>query len=206
MQIHNSSHTAVITTDISGEPKVSRSACREIVEKLLTSYANSDQPLKLSFDSFGKPSVDSDFPSFSYSHSNTLLVLVISSKANAIGVDTEARSRLSEINSLSSLAFSQVELRCLTKQDMLAAWCVKEAAVKQLGKGFRDANPTEFTVQSQNKTYTLSLSGNEILRGYVYSKFIKDDLVVICSDRELKGVKFVSHRLATLQINMENPK
>lgn len=177
--------------------KPSRNKCREIVIKILQSRLKYDSPPNLVFDELGKPSIEQDPElAFSYAHSPSQLVIAIDSDVQSIGIDTEPIYRQDEIGEMAEMAFSPEELAVLKKSDYVTAWCLKEAIVKRLGTGFREAEPSEFSVKVDHKTYKLYLRNHKIHDGYFSSINDGDDIIVVCSDKPTEDF-LLKHRVST---------
>jgi len=161
-----------------------RAECRRLVEQTLRGHLPSSKKPKLIFDSYGKPTLKNfEHIAFSYAHSQTQLVIAVHPSAHAVGVDTEPLSRLEDLYELRDIAFSAAEGKDLSGNGYVLAWCRKEAAVKQLGKGFRDANPSDVIVKTSNQSYTLCVGNDEVQKGYHFDIILGSDVVVICTDK-----------------------
>ncbi|MEK7499048.1 MAG: 4'-phosphopantetheinyl transferase superfamily protein [Patescibacteria group bacterium] len=166
-----------------------RSKCRTIAVNTLKEHLETNKTLELSFDDYGKPYLkDYSQLSFSYAHSRTKLVIVVYPNAKNVGVDTEPMDRLYDLYELRKSAFSKSENNTLTLKEYVIAWCRKEAAVKQLGRGFREADPSEFTVSIEGVSYKLYLRGYEIQKGYFTTVAIDDAIVVVCADKPIGDI------------------
>lgn len=183
------------------ESSPSRDKCREIVQKILQSELGYNSPPKLSYDELGKPSIEENSKlAFSYAHSPSQLVIVIDSAAQSIGIDTEPVYRHDEIAEMAKMAFSSRELTALKSSEYIMAWCRKEAAVKRLGKGFREADPFEFSVVANHKSYKLYLGDSKIHDGYFLNLVIDDNVIVICSDKPTENFSLYRHALKDIQV------
>ena len=176
-----------------------RNACRVLVEQTLQQYLEIDKKIQLIFDDYGKPQIKGHQLAFSYSHSQTMLVIGVNPLAGAIGVDTEPSSRLNDILALRESAFSPIEGDNLANDEYITAWCRKEAAVKQLGKGFREADPSEFIIKTSDKSYTLYIGSNEIQTGYFFNIVLGNDVVVVCADEPVKDFLLYCRDLKSIQ-------
>lgn len=173
----------VIDFDTTSVP--TRSESRMIVERTLSKFLG--EKATLTYDEFGKPSLlGKDSPSISYAHSKTCVVIALDYSSEAIGIDTEPKKRLEEIIELKEPAFSDYELKNLNKKDYLFSWCIKEAAVKQLGTGFRNADPSQFSIEINGKSYKISLDNNPIFQGYFLDISLDENHIVVCSNRPIK--------------------
>ena len=114
---------------------MSRNEWRSIVGKMIESAIG--QPVVLSFDEPGKPSINHPNTAISYSHTKDTLVLALTHNDVKIGIDAENESRVSDIEEVQDVAFSENELYP-PETDLLSNWCLKEAAVKMHGRGFYD--------------------------------------------------------------------
>lgn len=181
----------VITIKLSGVITPNREELRRQVEKGLSYFIDNDKLPQLQFDDYGKPYLlDNSNLVFSYAHSKTMLTLIVCASVFAVGIDTENINRLDEIIEISDQAFSKEELDTIKHKDMLFSWCLKEAAVKQLGKGFRDADPSAFTIMTEGDSYKLYLSGKALVNGYFKKKYVGDDLIVVSSNLLLENLVF----------------
>lgn len=155
----------------------------------------------LVFNELGKPSIQ-EYPklAFSYAHSPSQLVIAIDSAAQSIGIDTEPIYRQDEIVEMAEMAFSPEELAVLKKGDYTMAWCRKEAIVKRLGTGFREADPSEFSVNINHKTYKLYLGNHKMHDGYFSSIVDGDDIIVVCSDKPTEDFSLKHHVINDIQV------
>lgn len=162
---------------------LARSEYRKRVESYLNSYLNEESSVPLLFDSYGKPYTKSiQHIAFSYSHSGANLAVAIQPHCDAIGVDIELFNRSIEIGQVANLAFSKKELRNISSTDYVYRWCLKEAAVKRLGHGFRNYNPSEISVLPNQEKYTLEINSEIVQEGYFGKVMAGDCLIVICSE------------------------
>lgn len=160
----------------------SRSEWRAIVKKMVESTIGS--PVKLLFDDLGKPHLDNPKISISYSHTKDTLALAFVQGDIKIGLDIEKASRIDEIQQIQKFAFSQGEQYAITT-DLVSNWCLKEAAVKMYGRGFRDYDPAEVVILTENSSFSANVQNHEITRGYF--RIIKKGslIMAVCSDQEL---------------------
>lgn len=174
----------IYALSFAGGPIPSRTKCRRLVEQTLRGHLSASKKPKLVFDSYGKPTLENfEHIAFSYAHSQTQLVIVVHPSARAVGVDTESLSRLEDLYEIRDIAFSATEGKDLSGNGYAVAWCRKEAAVKQLGKGFRDADPSDVIVKTSNQSYTLCVGNDEVQKGYYFDIILGNDVVVICADK-----------------------
>lgn len=178
----------------------SRAECRILVEQTLKRHLPAAKKSKLIFDSYGKPALENfEHVVFSYAHSRTQLVIALHSSAGAIGVDTEPVSRTADLRELKKAAFSQSEIKGLSDNEYVMAWCRKEAAVKRLGKGFRDADPSDFSVKTDHKSYTLYLGDRKAHDGHFFNIVLGDDTIVACADKPMENFSLYRHTLKDIQ-------
>lgn len=163
------------------KPQPSRSEWRAIVRKMVESTTGS--PTKLLFDDLGKPYLDNPKISISYSHTKDTLALALVQGDIEIGLDIEKESRIDEIQQIQKFAFSQGEQYAI-KTDLVSNWCLKEAAVKMSGRGFRDYDPAEVVILTENSSFSAKVQNHEITRGYF--RIIKNGslIMAVCSDQE----------------------
>lgn len=160
----------------------SREESRMIVERILANFAHKNTAT-LTHDELGKPSiVDEQDLSISYAHSKSCLVLAVGESSAALGVDTESPQRSEEIAGLKELAFSAYEQEKINEKDYVFMWCLKEAAVKQLGTGFRYADPSQYSIETLSKSYKISLDNKYIFRGYFIDTQLHNQTIVLCSE------------------------
>lgn len=186
MAVDTTKQLSLFTFSFSAGIIPDRNTCRTLVEQTLQYYLSTDKRMQLVFDDYGKPQVKDYQLTFSYSHSQTMLAIAVYPRAQAIGIDTEPLSRLNDILALRELAFSPIESDNLASEEYVTAWCRKESAVKQLGKGFREADPSDFIIKTDNKSYTLYIGSNEIQTGYFFNIVLGNDVIVICADEPIK--------------------
>ena len=163
---------------------MSRNEWRSIVGKMIESAIG--QPVVLSFDEPGKPSINHPNTAISYSHTKDTLVLALTHNDVKIGIDAENESRVSDIEEVQDVAFSENELYP-PETDLLSNWCLKEAAVKMHGRGFYDHNPRDIVISTDGRSFNASVLGEEIARGYFET--IKEGSLVmaICSNKEFSS-------------------
>lgn len=165
------------------ESSPSRDKCREIVQKILQSELGYNLPPKLSFDELGKPSIEENSKlAFSYAHSPSQLVIAIDSAAQSIGIDTEPMSRNEELCRIADMAFSAKELQSMKNNYFIFKWCLKEAALKRYGTGFRFGNPNEYTVNYNNGLYVLYHEGAILQKGCYANITDGKNITVVCSE------------------------
>ncbi len=176
--------------DFSESQVPKRAECRALVEHTLKRFLKATIKPQLNFDTFGRPTVNNPVPlNFSYAHSRTSLVVAISDSTNSIGVDTEPVSRLDDLVGLKEVAFSPTENRQLHNDEYVAAWCRKEAALKQLGKGFRDNDPAEVTVKTnKDSSYKLYLGGRKRQAGFFFNITVANNVIAVCADKPMKNL------------------
>ena len=184
-----------------GTSTPSRDECRTIVEHILREYVSGNQSIKLLFDDYGKPFVENNNRlSLSYAHSRKYLVIAISPSGENIGIDTEPSDRLDEILELKDSAFSSAELAGLIGADYVNHWCIKEAAVKRLGKGFRIADPSHISIKTNDKSYKLYLDDTEMQNGYFVSVILGENSIVICANESINNFQLHSRRLSDINV------
>lgn len=158
----------------------SREQCRQIVCKMLELELDCGF-IELKYDISGRPSIRNSEKFISYSHSSSLLVLALAN--NPVGVDTESCDRKSELFSLRNIAFSDNEN--VKMEDVLLVWCLKEAALKMIGKGFLDSDPNELSVSilaDDNDEFVLSNNYSQIIAAGNYNSITYNgNIVVVCS-------------------------
>lgn len=182
------------------ELRPSRDECRLIVQSTLKSELGLGSVPKLQFDTKGKPYIkEKPELAFSYAHSSSQLVIAKDSNAQSIGVDTEPIQRQREIVEVANIGFSPEELAILENSEYIMAWCRKEAAVKRLGTGFRDADPSGFSVRTNQESYKLYLGGRKIHDGYFFNVVLGDDVIVVCTDKPTKDFSLYCHTLKDMQ-------
>lgn len=176
-----------------------REASRMLVECVLSDDLPAETPTRLSFDGYGRPFLDGvNDLSISYAHSPTSLVIALQHSVNSsgIGVDTEPTSRLSDLVDMKDYAFSSAEKVLLTNDNQLVnAWCLKEAAVKRLGTGFRNFNPTELTILSNGKSYKLYSGNKKIHEGFFNDINLDGEIIVLCADGPIRDLSLYNHDL-----------
>jgi phosphopantetheinyl transferase len=177
-----------------------RAECRRLVEQTLRGHLPAVKKPKLVFDSYGKPALENfERIAFSYAHSRTQLVIALHSSARAVGIDTESIDRVADLCELKEAAFSPSEIKNLPDSEYVMAWCRKEAAVKRLGKGFRDADPSDFSVKTNHKSYKLYLGDRKIHDGYFFNIVLGDDVIVVCTDKPTEDFSLYRHTLKDIQ-------
>lgn len=191
----------IYTIELIGENPPTRMACRAFVQQILGTHLHVENKPSLVFDDYGKPVLKGfEHLNFSYAHSRTLLVVAVSLGAKAVGVDTEPTSRIKDLLEIKDDAFSSIEKRSLSDDRLVIAWCRKEAAVKRLGKGFRDANPSEFTVTTSHKSYKLQLGDREIQRGHFLDVVLGGDIIAVCTDKPAENFLLHRYRLKDIRV------
>lgn len=177
-----------------------RAECRRLVEQTLRGHLPASKKPKLVFDSYGKPTLENfERIAFSYAHSRTQLVIALHLSARAVGVDTESIGRVADLRELKEAAFSLSEIKNLPDSEYVMAWCRKEAAVKRLGTGFRDADPSDFSVKTNHKSYKLYLGDRKIHDGYFFNVVLGDDVIVVCTDKPTEDFSLYRHTLKDIQ-------
>ena len=178
-----------------------RAECRVLVEQILQEHHRLDKKPQLTFNSYGRPSAKGcGQTAFSYSHSQSQLVVALHHSVESVGVDTEPAERINDLRELEEAAFSPAERNSLSDSDYVVAWCTKEAAVKRLGTGFHDADPAKITIKTSGQSYKLYLDDQEIQHGHFFSITLGDDLIAVCADEPTKDLVLHRRTLKDVQI------
>jgi phosphopantetheinyl transferase len=191
-QKHQRRNATMITKDLKihvvnfSAQKPTREECRLIVLAILKEYDRHIASSDFLYDTYGKPYLDESLSfAFSYSHSAKQLVVGIAEGIQSIGVDTEVVARAKELEQVKDMAFSTSELGFIKSNAFLGHWCLKEAAVKCEGRGFRYETPSHTTLRIVGKSYELWEKRTKIGQGY-YVKFQdRNSIIVVCSQNSL---------------------
>jgi phosphopantetheinyl transferase len=194
-------HLALYLIAIPEGMTFTREQSRSAVTQIIKEYLSTDSNVFLDFDSYGKPYIrDHEELMISYTHSKTLLVVALCRSMTGIGIDTENTSRLQDIRDMQKFAFSTSEISNLNDSELITLWCLKEAAVKRLGTGFRDAEPAEFTVKKSGKSYTLYLGNDEKQTGHFINMSFGEDAIVVCVNKHTENLSLAYRTVKDIQI------
>lgn len=139
--------------------------------------------IDLQFDNYGRPYSRNFDLDFNYSHTSGLIVLAIASKTYCkIGIDTEKAERKNTLYEIENDAFSPNEMY-VCKNDLVANWCLKEAAVKMFGMGFFYDDPKYVTIRANDSHFVLNLnSSSHLLSANYHVGRLNDYIIVVCTD------------------------
>ncbi|MEI6228454.1 MAG: 4'-phosphopantetheinyl transferase superfamily protein [Candidatus Saccharibacteria bacterium] len=175
----------------------SRKDIRHIVEYILSSRLNSTSLIGMSFDEYGKPYIKKSYrTNFNYSHSKNIVAISVVADTEDIGIDTEPLDRSVEISKIAHSAFSERELLKIPNDKFVNAWCLKEASVKMAGKGFIEADPSEFSIEQNQDKFLLLQGLRQIACGYTETCIYREDVITICSSSKIEGINIILYNIA----------